>query len=165
MYGPLNATCVLYVDGFLASNLPAYSLGTGTVIGITRAATNETAVGSLRWKTIVWSSGVSMPEIGLTPVVGLAGAPLMTANEPGYWPPTLTEKKRSIAYLTSLEVTARLTGGAYLTPWRILTVTVFLSSETWASSAARSGTGLLASSGLKEYSGRLVASVTISPNV
>src|SRR4051794_9810361 len=147
MYGPLNATCVLYVDGFLASNFDAYSLGTGTVIGITRAATNETAVGVLRWKTIVESSGVSMPEIGLTPVVGFCGAPSMMLKYPGYWPPTLTEKKRSTAYLTSAEVTARLTGGAYLMPDLILTVTVFLSAEIWASPSARSGTGLLASSG------------------
>jgi hypothetical protein len=47
------------------------------VIGITRAATNETAVGVLSLKTTVLSSGVVMPEIGLTPVVGFSGAPSM----------------------------------------------------------------------------------------
>src|SRR5919197_708518 len=78
MYGPVKATCVLYVDCALASNFFAYSSGTGIVIGMTRAATNDTAVGSLSLKTIVWSSGVVMPEIGLTPLVGLLGAPSMT---------------------------------------------------------------------------------------
>ena len=35
MYGPVATTCVLYVDGVLASNFSAYSFGTGIVIGIT----------------------------------------------------------------------------------------------------------------------------------
>src|SRR5512147_1261724 len=75
MYGPLDTTCVLYVDGFLASNCFAYSSGTGAVIGITSDAANDTPTGSLSLKTIVWSSGVSMPEIGLTPLVGFVGLP------------------------------------------------------------------------------------------
>jgi hypothetical protein len=40
----------------------------------------------------------------------------------------LSEKKRSTAYLTSAEVTSRLTGGAYLIPGLIVTVTVFWSA-------------------------------------
>ena len=67
---------------------------------------------------------------------------------------------RSIAYLMSSDVTSRLTGGAYLTPLRILIVIVFWSSETCGSPSARSGTAFSASSGLKEYSGRLIASWT-----
>ena len=76
MYGPVATTCVLYVDGFFASNFFAYSSGTGAVIGITSAAATATAGGSLSLKTIVWSSGVVMPEIGLTPFVGFGGRAL-----------------------------------------------------------------------------------------
>src|SRR4051795_3416730 len=75
MYGPVATTCVLYVEGFFASNLLAYSSGTGIVIGITRAADTRTASGRLSLNTIVWSSGVVMPEIGLTPLVGVFDAP------------------------------------------------------------------------------------------
>src|SRR3954453_408256 len=109
MYGPEEMTCVLYVDGLFASYFFAKSSGTGAVTGITRAAANETPTGDLSLKTIVWSSGVVMPEIGLTPLVGFVGAPAVGWKEPGYWPPTLIEKKRSIAYLTSFDVTSRLT--------------------------------------------------------
>src|SRR3954471_14723136 len=98
-----------------------------------------------------------MPEIGLTPLVGFVGAPTIGWKEPGDWPPTLIEKKRSIAYLTSFDVTSRLTGGPNFTPLRILTVTVFLSPEICGSLSARSGTGLVPSSGLNEYRVRLVA--------
>src|SRR3954452_15364759 len=75
MYGPEEMTCVLYVDGLFASNFFAKSAGTGAVTGITRAAANETPTGDLSLNTIVWSSGVVMPEIGLTPLVGFSGAP------------------------------------------------------------------------------------------
>ena len=48
----------------------------------------------------------------------------------------------------SAALTSRLTGGAYLTPLRILTVMVFLSAEICGSPSARSGTGLTELSGL-----------------
>src|SRR5689334_17975037 len=102
MYGPVATTCVLYVEGFLASNFFAYSSGTGAVIGMTSADDTLTACGSFSLKTIVWLSGVSMPEIDLTPFVGADGAPLIELKYEAYWPPTFTEKNRSNAYLTSL---------------------------------------------------------------
>src|SRR3954470_20445053 len=128
MYGPVNTTCVLYVDGFLASYFLAYSCGTGTVIGITSAAATPTPLGLLSLMTSVWWSGVVRPEIVLNEP-GLEGAPTMSAKYVVYWPPTFSVKARSIAYLTSFDVTARLTGGENFTPLRILTVTVFASSE------------------------------------
>ena len=36
MYGPLETTFSLYVDGDSLSNFSAYSFGTGVVTGITR---------------------------------------------------------------------------------------------------------------------------------
>ncbi len=48
---------------------------------------------------------------------------------------------RSIAYFTSADVTARLTGGENMIPGRILTVTVLPSSAMSGMSVARSGTG------------------------
>jgi len=46
------------------------------VIGITSACETSGALGVLRWKTIVVSSGVSMPEIGLmSPLLAFAGVP------------------------------------------------------------------------------------------
>src|SRR3954468_8094495 len=75
MYGPVATTCVLYVEGFFASNFFAYSSGTGIVIGMTSAADTRTASGRFSLNTIVWSSGVVMPEIDLTPFVGDLGAP------------------------------------------------------------------------------------------
>ena len=69
----------------------------------------------------------------------------------------MLKKPRSIAYLTSLDVTSRLTGGENLTPLRIFTVTVLPSSDTCGSAVARSGTGVVPSSGFHEYSGRCVA--------
>jgi hypothetical protein len=56
---------------------------------------------------------------------------------------TLWAKPRSIAYFTSAEVTARLTGGLNLTPCLMWTVTVLPSFETVGMLAARSGTGLM----------------------
>jgi hypothetical protein len=53
------------VLGALASNLRAYSFGTGAVTGMTIAAAASGADGRLKRKISVCSSGVSMPEIGL----------------------------------------------------------------------------------------------------
>src|SRR3954462_15914985 len=97
-----------------------------------------------------------MPEMGLKPVVGCDGAPTMELKYDGYWPPTLIEKKRSKAYLTSFEVTSRFTGGLNFTPLRILTVIVLRSCEISGLLAARSGTGSLPLSGLKLYRVRCV---------
>ena len=72
-------------------------------------------------------------------------------------------KPLSIAYATSLVVTSRLTGGENLTPARILTVTVLPSEEISGGPSARSGSGVFASSGLNEYSGRCVAYATMKP--
>jgi hypothetical protein len=77
------------------------------VIGITSACETSGALALFRWKTIMVSSGVSMPEIGLM----------------------------------SAALTARLTGGAYLTPGLVWTVTVLLSEEISGAPAARSSTG------------------------
>ena len=66
------------------------------------------------------------------------------------------ENARSMAYLMSLVLTSRFTGGAYLTPFLMLTVIVLLSDEISGSPSARSGTGLTESSGLNEYSVRFV---------
>jgi hypothetical protein len=60
---------------------------------------------------------------------------------------TLTVNARSIAYLTSFDVTSRLTGGVYLTPSLIFTVTVLPSSEMSGIPAARSGIGSFLSGG------------------
>ncbi len=76
MYGPVNDWYWSNFDGVLLSNLLAYSSGTGTVIGITSACDTSGALGVFRWKTIVVSSGVSMPEIGLmSPVFAFSGVP------------------------------------------------------------------------------------------
>src|SRR5919202_2261486 len=74
MYGPVNATYWSYFDGVLLSNLAAYSLGTGVVIGITSAWLTSGACGSESLNTIVKSSGVVMPEIGRI-FPGADGAP------------------------------------------------------------------------------------------
>jgi hypothetical protein len=47
------------------------------VSGIDSAVT-KTASGRVRWKTIVLSSGVSMPEMGCGNLGGVFGAPWMT---------------------------------------------------------------------------------------
>ncbi len=87
------------------------------------------------------SSGVVMPEMGWTPLVGFFGVPSMEEkNAVAYWPPTLAEKARSKAYLTSLEVISRLTGGANFTPLRIFTVICLLSAVISGAASARSGT-------------------------
>jgi hypothetical protein len=51
-------TCVLYVEGFLASNSFAYSSGTGIVIGMTSAAATTAASGRASLISSVVSSGV-----------------------------------------------------------------------------------------------------------
>src|SRR4051812_38610727 len=160
MYGPVATTCVLYVEGFFASNLRAYSSGTGIVIAIARAAATDTASGRESLNTIVWSSGVVMPEMAFAPFVGASGVPAIELKYEPYWPPTFAEKKRSKAYLTSFEVTSRLTGGLNFTPGFILTVTVLRSFESCGLSTARSGVGSVCP-GLKLYSGRWVTYATM----
>ncbi len=66
------------------------------------------------------------------------------------------ENARSKAYLMSLVVTSRLTGGAYLMPFLMWTVIVLLSDEISGSPSAMSGTGLTELSGLNEYRVRFV---------
>jgi hypothetical protein len=61
--------------------------------------------------------------------------------------PTFAVKARSIAYLTSLETTSRLTGFENITPFLIFTVTVLPSSEISGSPSARSGTAFVVSPG------------------
>src|SRR3954453_22596482 len=154
MYGPVATTCVLYVDGFLASNFLAYSSGTGAVIGITSAAATPTPEGLESWMTSVFGSGQVMPEIGLNEP-GFLGAPVMSVKYVVYSLATFAVNARSKAYLTSLQDTARLTGGENFTPLRILTVIVLLSEDSCGGPSARSGTGSL-EPGLNEYSGRWV---------
>src|SRR3954467_9863683 len=97
-----------------------------------------------------------MPEIGFTPLVGVFGGPSIEVKYDVYWPPTLAEKNRSRAYLTSFEVTARFTGGLNFTPVLSLTGIVLRSWEISGLLAARSGTGSVPLSGLKLYSVRCV---------
>ena len=61
----------------MASNLRAYSGGTGVEIGIAIAWTSSEALGFVSLKTIVWSSGVWMPGMSLI-APGVAGAPSMS---------------------------------------------------------------------------------------
>src|SRR5919197_4001734 len=76
MYGPVNDWYWSNFDGVLLSYLLAYSSGTGTVIGITSACDTSGALGSFSLKTMVESSGVSMPEIGLlSPALAFSGVP------------------------------------------------------------------------------------------
>src|SRR5689334_24023125 len=75
MYGPVKVWYWSNFDGVLWSYLLAYSLGTGTVIGMTSACETRGASAVFRWKMIVVASGVSIPEIGLTVLLGDDGAP------------------------------------------------------------------------------------------
>src|SRR5919197_2130416 len=76
MYGPVKVWYWSNFDGVLLSHFAAFSLGTGTVIGITRACETSGASAVFSLKTIVWSSGVAMREIGLmSPMLGLSGVP------------------------------------------------------------------------------------------
>jgi hypothetical protein len=59
----------------------------------------------------------------------------------------LAVNPRSIAYLTSFEVTSRWTGLENITPFFIFTVTVLPSAEMSGMSAARSGIGSVFSGG------------------
>src|SRR4051812_27956456 len=140
MYGPVATTCVLYVEGFFSSYFCAYSLGTGTVIGMTSAAATPTPEGLESLMTRVWSSGVSRPAMLLN-LPGFLGAPTMSVKYVVYWLATFCVNARSNAYLTSLDVTSRLTGGENFTPLRSFTVTVLRSEEISGSDSARSGVG------------------------
>ena len=73
---------------------------------------------------------------GATPCLAPSRPP---KYEPTYALATVLKKPRSIAYLTSREVTSRFTGGEKRTPWRIFTVTVRPSGETTGGLEARSG--------------------------
>src|SRR3954470_23837543 len=142
MYGPVETTWVLYVDGLLASYLLACSSGTGTVIGITSAAATPTPDSFDSLMTSVCGSGQVMPEIGFSEP-GFLGAPTMSVKYVVYSLATLAVKARSKAYLTSLHWAARFTGGENFTPSLILTVIVLLSDEICGGPSARSGTGSL----------------------
>src|SRR4051794_16879086 len=142
MYGPVETTCVLYVDGFFASNVFAYSCGTGTVIGMTSAAATPTPAGFDSLITSVFGSGQVMPEIDLKEP-GLVGAPAMSVKYVVYSFATFAVNARSNAYLTSLHCTSRLTGGENLMPLFIFTVTVLLSDEICGGPSATSGCGSL----------------------
>jgi hypothetical protein len=61
----------------LASNGLAYSSGTGVEIGMASACEMSAALGVLSLKTIVESSGVSMPGMSLISA-GVVGAPTMS---------------------------------------------------------------------------------------
>lgn len=88
----------------------------------------------------MWGSGVSIPEIGSGNWGGVLGAPWSTEKyAPAYPLATLVAKPRSIAYLTSAEVTSRFTGGLKWTPCFRVTVTVLPSFETVGMLTARSG--------------------------
>ena len=84
-----------------------------------------------------------MPRMFGTVVGGFVGAPTTSPKYAGTYPfATLEAKPRSIAYLTSADVTSRFTGGLKRTPLRMRTVTVRPSPETVGMAAARSGTAL-----------------------
>ena len=63
----------------MASNLLAYSCGTGVEIGIASACETSAALGPLSLNTMVESSGVSIPGMSLI-APGLLGAPTMSAK-------------------------------------------------------------------------------------
>src|SRR3954453_2338841 len=116
MYGPVATSWLPYVDGESRSYLAAYSRGTGAVSGMTSAPARTRPVPRLSLKTIVESSGVSIPAIG-SYAPGTAGAPTMSPKYAWAYPlGTLRVNPRSIAYLTSALVTSRFTGGEKWTP-------------------------------------------------
>src|SRR3954453_2591236 len=123
MYGPVATWCSPYVLGFFLSNGAAYCLGTGEVSIIPRAPPASTPpLALLKWKTIVLLSGVVMPLLSVVPGFASTLAPMMSPKEAPAWPlATVLKKPRSTAYLTSLDVTSRLTGAENFTPLRILT--------------------------------------------
>src|SRR5215210_3584604 len=140
MYGPEATTCVLYVDGDSLSNFDAYSLGTGVVTGMTRKAAKPTPCGLVSLNVILYGSFGStwMPEISWTPP-GFLGAPSMKLKYVVYWFGTFLENARSKPYLMSFAWISRLTGGANLTPFLIVTVPDFLSSAISGLPSARAG--------------------------
>src|SRR3954454_16431160 len=143
MYGPVATGWVPYVAGFLASNLAAYSGGTGAERGRLRAPTTTCPRGRVSLMTRVWWSGVCSPGRSGRFATGVVGAPTTSRNQMVAYPFwTDLMNPRSSAYLTSSDVAARSTGGENFTPERILMVTVFPSEEICAGPAARSGTAL-----------------------
>ena len=76
MYGPLETTFSLYVDGDSLSNFSAYSCGIGVVTGMIR---NAAKPGPWAWVSlnVIWFGlSMTMPEIGLWSP-GSLGAPSM----------------------------------------------------------------------------------------
>src|SRR5438132_753565 len=65
MYGPVAASNTSpYWVGFFLSSGAANSLGTGAVSGVDRAPVKNVPYGPVRLNTIVYLSGVEIPEIG-----------------------------------------------------------------------------------------------------
>jgi len=97
--------------------------------------------------TIVRSSGVSMPA-NVVPGRTPERAPTMSPKyNPAYGLATDVKNPRSIAYLTSREVTSRSTGGEKRIPALSRTVTLRPSADTSGSAAARSGSARVGSPG------------------
>jgi hypothetical protein len=65
MYGPVATWCWPYVDGCCLSNFWAYSFGTGAEAGMLRQPATIAPRGRSSLNTIVWASGVVMPEMSL----------------------------------------------------------------------------------------------------
>src|SRR4051794_30295522 len=148
MYGPVNTTLFPYDDGVSESNFFAYSSGTGADTGSESVWITTADSGCVSLKTIVWSSGVWMPLMSGATVgsfLTAAWASLKPSSAPRYTEvyPFATPGKmlRSIAYLTSLDVTSRFTGGLNLIPlcrWKVI---VLSSDDTSGAPSARSGDG------------------------
>src|SRR6185503_15517837 len=110
MYGPVATWCRPYVDCVWLSNFRAYDAGTGAVIGSPSAPT-KTPDGCCNLKTRVVEFGVWMPRMLGIRCAGLFGAPTRSPKYAAAYPfATLVSNPRSIAYFTSADVTARLTG-------------------------------------------------------
>src|SRR3954467_9098904 len=118
MYGPLAITLRPESPGFPSKHAPT-SGGIGAVAGIDMRRL-KSPVGFVRWKTIVWLSGVEMPEIAVALPFATSSQPLITGEEKAYWPPSFGFARRFIAYATSFDVITRPTGGPNLMPFRSL---------------------------------------------
>src|SRR3954468_14484546 len=165
MYGPVATWWRPYVDGFARSYAAAYSGGTGAVSCITSAAATSPPRGAESRRTRVWSFGVSMPGITV-PGATSGRAPTMSPKyTAAYGLATVRKNPRSIAYLTSCAVTARLTGGEKRMPGRMLTVTDRPSGATCGGAAARSSTGVVVFPGTYVSSARWVAAANEAPIV
>src|SRR5207237_10267898 len=112
----------------------------------------------VRWKTIVVSFGVLIPEIGLS-VVADDGAPTIGKYPDAYPFCVFVLNIREKAHATSLEVSARLTGGLNFQPDLMCTVTVLPSALICGAPEASSGVGL-SLVGVNVYSGVCVAYTT-----